>query len=37
MEDNIKILKIEYLINHILDHIGIKTLSLDDQTKFTIP
>ena len=33
MEDDIKILKLEYLSNHLLDHTQILKLSLDDQTK----
>ena len=35
MEDNLKILKVEYLSNHLLDHAQILNLSLDDQTIFT--
>jgi hypothetical protein len=34
MEDNIKIWKVEYLSNHLLDHIQILNLSLYDQTIF---
>ena len=34
MEDDLKILKVEYLSNHLLDHTLILNLSLDDQTKF---
>ena len=34
MKDNLKILKIEYLINHFLDHTQILDLSLNDQTIF---
>jgi hypothetical protein len=34
MEDNHKILKVEYLSNHLLDHNQILSLSLDDQTIF---
>ena len=34
MEDNLKILKVEYLRNHLLDYTQILNLSLDDQTKF---
>ena len=32
MEDNLKILKGEYLSNHLLDHTQILKLSLDVQT-----
>ena len=31
MEDNLKILKVEYLSNHVLDHSLILNLSFDDQ------
>ena len=31
MEDNLKILKVEYLSNHLLDHSQILNLSFDDQ------
>jgi hypothetical protein len=34
MEDNLKILKVEYLCNHLLDHTQILNLLLDDQTIF---
>jgi hypothetical protein len=34
MEDKLKILKVEYLSNHLLDHIRILNLSLDEQTIF---
>ena len=34
MEDDIKILKVEYLSNHLLDHTQILNLYLDDQTIF---
>ena len=34
MEDNLKILKVEYLSNHSLDHTQVLNLSLDDQTIF---
>ena len=34
MEDDLNILKVEYLSNHLLDHIQILNLSLDDQTMF---
>ena len=34
MEDNLKILKVEYLSNHLLDHTQILNLSLVDQTIF---
>ena len=34
MEDDIKILKVEYLSNHLLDHTQILNLSLYDQTIF---
>ena len=32
MEDDLKILKVEYLSNHLLDPTQILNLSLDDQT-----
>ena len=32
MEDNLKILKVEYLSNHLLDHTQILNFSLYDQT-----
>ena len=32
MEDDLKILKVEFLRNHLLDHTQILNLSLDDQT-----
>ena len=32
MEDDFKILKLEYLSNHLMDHTQILNLSLDDQT-----
>ena len=34
MEDDIKILKVEYLSNRLLDHTQILNLSLYDQTMF---
>ena len=34
MEDDFKILKVEYLSNHLLDNVQILNLSLDDQTTF---
>ena len=34
MEDDLNILKVEYLSNQLLDHIQISNLSLDDQTIF---
>ena len=34
MEDDLKILKVEYLSYHLLDHTQILNLSLDDQTIF---
>ena len=34
MEDDLKILKVKYLSNHLLDHTQILNLSLDDQTIF---
>ena len=34
MEDDLKILKVEYLSNHLLDHAQILNLSLVDQTIF---
>ena len=33
MEDDLKILKVEYLCNHLLDHTQILNPSLDDQTQ----
>ena len=33
MEDDLKILKVEYLRNHLLDHTQIFNLSLYNQTK----
>ena len=33
MEDDLKILKVEYLRNHLLDHTQIFNLSLGDQTE----
>ena len=33
MEDNLKMLKVEYLSNHLLDHTPILDLSFDDQTR----
>ena len=32
MEDNLKLLKVVHLSNHLLDHIQISNLCLDDQT-----
>ena len=32
MEDDLKVLKMEYLSNHLLDHTNILNLSFDDQT-----
>ena len=32
MEDELKILKVKYLRNHLLDHTQILNLSIDDQT-----
>ena len=32
MENDLKILKVEYLSDHLLDHTQILNLSLDDQT-----
>ena len=32
-EDHLKIFKVEYLCNHLSDHIQMSNLSLDDQTK----
>jgi hypothetical protein len=37
MEDDLKILKVEYLRNQLLDHTQIVNLSLDDQPHFTNP
>jgi hypothetical protein len=34
MEDNLKLLKVEYLRNQLLDHTQILNLRLDDQTIF---
>ena len=34
MEDNLKIQKVEYLINYVLTHKQISNISLDDQTIF---
>ena len=34
IEDDLKILKVEYLSNQLLDHTQIFNLSLDDQTIF---
>jgi hypothetical protein len=34
MEDDLKILRVEYILNYLLDHTQISNLSLDDQTKF---
>ena len=34
MEDDLKILKVEYLFNQLLDHTQILNLSLDNQTIF---
>ena len=34
MEDNLKILKVEYLSNYLLDHTQIINLSVDDQQIF---
>ena len=34
MEDNLKMLKVEYISNHLLDHTQILNLILDDQTIF---
>ena len=34
MEEDLKILKVEYLSNHLLDHTQILNLDLDDQTIF---
>ena len=33
-EDNLKILDVEFLTNHLLDHTQILNLSLDDQSIF---
>ena len=33
-KDDLKILKVEYLSNHLLDHTKIFNLSLDDHTLF---
>ena len=37
MEDDLKILKVEYLSNPLLDHTQILNLSLDDKSKFYKP
>ena len=34
MEDDLKILKVEFLRNHIMDHTQILNLNLDEQTIF---
>ena len=34
MEDDLKILKVEYLCNHLLDHGQILNLNVDDHTIF---
>ena len=34
MEDDLKILKVEYLSKHLLGHTQFLNLSLDDQTRF---
>ena len=34
MEDDLKIFKVEYLSNHLLDHTQILSLSLNDQIIF---
>ena len=34
MEDNLKILKVEYFSNQLLDHTKMLDLSLDDKTIF---
>ena len=34
MKDNLKLLKVEYLRNQLLDHTHILNLILDDQTIF---
>ena len=34
IEDNLKILKVEYISNHLLDYTKILILSLDDQAIF---
>jgi hypothetical protein len=36
MEDDLKILNVEYLSNHLLDHTQISNLSLNEQTIFKI-
>ena len=36
MEDNLKILKVEYLSNHWSDLLQISNLSLEDQTKINV-
>ena len=35
MEEDLKVLKVEYLSNRLLDHTQILNLSLDDQTIFS--
>ena len=37
MEDDLKILKVEYFSNHLLDHTQILNLSLDNQQIFMNP
>ena len=37
MEDDLKILKVEYLSNHLLDHTQILNLSWDNQTIYLNP
>ena len=34
MEEDLKVLKVEYLSNHLLNHTQILNLILDDQTIF---
>ena len=35
MEEDLKVLKVEYLSNRLLDHTQILNVSLDDQTIFS--
>jgi hypothetical protein len=37
MENDLKVLKVEYLSNHLMDHTQMFNLSLDGQTIFTNP
>ena len=37
MEDDLKIFKVKYLSNQLLEHTQISNFSLDDQTYYTNP